>query len=61
MLEPIEQSTKTRPPQRRLDAPVANAMRPPRVVTQPRTPIAWRAPGVEPRTVKGPVDAGVIT
>jgi monovalent cation/hydrogen antiporter len=34
---------------------------PPRVVTQPHTPVAQRAPRVEPRTVKEPVDAGVIT
>jgi hypothetical protein len=58
---PVDQSTKTPPPRWCLDAPWANAMRPPRVVTQPRMPIAWRALDAEPRTVKGPLDAGVIT
>ena len=58
-LKPIGRPTKT--PQRRLDAPAAKPVCPPRVVTQPRTPVAQRAPRVEPRTVKGPVDARVIT
>ena len=58
-LKPIGRPTKT--PQRRLDAPAAKPVCPPRVVTQPRTPVAQRAPRVEPRTVKGPVDGRVIT
>jgi hypothetical protein len=58
-LKPIGGATKT--PQQRLDAPAVKPVCPPRVVTQPHTPVAQRAPRVEPRTVKEPVDGRVIT
>ncbi len=57
----IFQSTKTPRAEWRLDTPVVRAMRPPGGVTQPCTPIAWRALRVEPTTKKGPLDAGVIS
>lgn len=57
--KPIGRPTNTA--ERRLGTPAARPVRPPHVVTQPRTPVAQHASQVEPRTVVGPSEARVIT